>query len=80
MPRAANDDQPVLAFAFDLGNVERKGQRHLLVAYDEIYSIKLLGQKLRPYWRRNGATAARSLASRRARLPTLARTLRAIRQ
>ena len=27
-----------------------------MVAYDEIYAIKFFGQKLRPYWRRNGAT------------------------
>ena len=29
-----------------------------MVAYDEIYSIKFFGKKLRPYWRRNGATPA----------------------
>jgi hypothetical protein len=58
MPRAANNDQPVLAFAFDLGKVGAEAvSRHAMVAYDEIYSIKLLGRKLRPYWRRNGATA-----------------------
>jgi hypothetical protein len=58
MPRAANNDQPVLAFAFDLGKVGAEAvSRHAIVAYDEIYSIKLLGRKLRPYWRRNGANA-----------------------
>jgi hypothetical protein len=58
MPRAARDDQPVLAFAFDLGKVAAEPvSRHVIVAYDEIYSIKLLGRKLRPYWRRNGANA-----------------------
>ncbi len=25
-----------------------------MIAYDEIYAIKFLGQKLRPYWRRDG--------------------------
>jgi hypothetical protein len=56
-PRAANDDQPTLAFTFDLGSVgEKPASRHLMVAYDEIYSIKYFNQKLRPYWRRNGAT------------------------
>lgn len=59
MPRAANDAQPVMAFAFDLGNVGAEpASRHLIVAYDEIYSIRYFGQKLRPYWRRNGATPA----------------------
>ncbi len=32
--------------------------RHLTIAYDEIYAIKFLGQKLRPYWRRDGAGPA----------------------
>ncbi len=58
-PRAANQDQPVLAFTFDLGNVAADVVlRHVIVAYDEIWSIKYFGKKLRPYWRRNGATPA----------------------
>lgn len=62
MPRAANDDQPVLAFAFDLGQVGAEPvARHLIVAYDEIWSIKYFGRKLPPYWRRNGATPAEML-------------------
>ena len=32
--------------------------RHLLLAYDDEYSIEYFGRKLRPYWRRDGATAA----------------------
>jgi hypothetical protein len=56
MPRAVRDDQPVLAFTFDLGNVAAAPvERHLIIAYDEIYAIQFLGQKLRPFWRRNGA-------------------------
>jgi len=59
MPRAANDAQPVLAFSFDLGNVGATPvTRHMMVGYDEIYSIEYFGRKLRPYWRRNGATPA----------------------
>ena len=34
-----------------------------MIAYDEIYAIKFLGQKLRPYWRRNGDDAADLLQS-----------------
>jgi hypothetical protein len=57
-PRAADDDPPSLAIAFDLGSVGREAvSRHMMIAYDEIYAIKFLGQKLRPYWRRDGATA-----------------------
>ena len=59
MPRAAGDAEPVLAFVFDLGRVKAEPvSRHVLVAYDEIYAVKFLGRKLRPFWRRGGATPA----------------------
>ena len=62
MPRAVSDEQPTLGFCFNLGNVGPKAvERHLLMAYDEVYSIKYFGQKLRPYWRRNGATPSSML-------------------
>ena len=55
LPRAARDNWPVFATVFELGAVEtRPVSRHLLLAYDEVYSIELMGQQLRPYWRRNG--------------------------
>ena len=58
MPRAANDQWPVLACTFDMGNVGSDRQsRHLILAYDDEYSIEFFGQKLRPYWRREGAEA-----------------------
>ncbi len=37
--------------------------RHVLLAYDEGYSIEYLDRKLRTYWRRNGQTAAAMLAA-----------------
>ncbi len=59
MPRAAKDDEPVMAFAIDLGKVGAEPvSRHVTVALDEIYAIKFFGKPLRPYWRRDGATAA----------------------
>ena len=62
MPRAVNDHQPVLAFAFDLGNVAAAPvTRQVIVAYDEIVAIKYFGKKLPPFWKRNGATAAEML-------------------
>ncbi|MHB8523117.1 MAG: glutaminase family protein [Limisphaerales bacterium] len=58
MPRAANDRWPVLACAFDLGSIGRAPvSRHLLLAYDDLYSIEYFHQSLRPYWRRNGMNA-----------------------
>ena len=54
MPRAANDDWPVTACMFDLGEIDQPESRGLMLAYDNEYSIEYLGTKLRPYWRRNG--------------------------
>ena len=59
MPRAANDASPVAAFTFDLGRLGTKTiSRHLILAYDDLYSIEFFHHRLRPYWRRNGAQAA----------------------
>jgi hypothetical protein len=58
-PRAANDAWPVAAFTFDLGRVGAQAvSRWLIVAYDDLYSIQYFKRNLRPYWRRQGATAA----------------------
>jgi hypothetical protein len=56
-PRAVNDRTVALGFSFDLGQVGATAvTRQTMVGYDEIYAIDYFGQKLRPYWRRNGAT------------------------
>jgi hypothetical protein len=55
--RAVSNDEPVLAFAFGLGNVGSTiVSRHLEVAYDEIAEVNYFGQNLLPYWKRNGET------------------------
>ena len=55
MPRPVDDDQPVCAFAFDLGMVSAAPvTRQVMVAYDEVDAIKYFGEPLPPYWRRNG--------------------------
>jgi hypothetical protein len=73
-PRAADDDPPSLAIAFDLGSVGSTAvSRHVMIAYDEIFAIKFLGQKLRPYWRRDGATADVLLRSAEQDYPELVR-------
>jgi hypothetical protein len=62
MPRAVRDNEPAMAFVFDLGQVAAAPvSRHLMVAYDEVYAIKFFGTKLRPYWRRNGDGPAEML-------------------
>jgi Domain of unknown function (DUF4965)/Domain of unknown function (DUF5127)/Domain of unknown function (DUF1793)/Domain of unknown function (DUF4964) len=74
MPRAANDEQPVLAFAFDLGNVAAAPvTRQVIVAYDEIYAINYFGRKLLPYWKRNGADVESMLQKAAHDYPELAR-------
>jgi hypothetical protein len=57
-PRPAQLNWPVLATVTDLGTVgDQPVTRHVLVAYDDRYSIEFLDRRLRPYWRRNGAGA-----------------------
>jgi len=74
MPRAANDEEPCLAFQFDLGRVgKERVARHLMVAYDEIFAVKFFGRKLRPFWRRNGATPLGLLQSAERDYPALLR-------
>jgi hypothetical protein len=74
MPRPAKQDEPVLAFAFGLGKVGAEPvSRHVIVAYDEIWSIKYFGKRLRPYWRRNGATPADMLPQAEQNYTKLAR-------
>ncbi len=55
---------PQMAFVFDLGQVQAEPvARHLILAYDDFYSIEYFHQRLRPYWRRNGVQAADLLNS-----------------
>jgi Domain of unknown function (DUF4965)/Domain of unknown function (DUF5127)/Domain of unknown function (DUF1793)/Domain of unknown function (DUF4964) len=57
MPCAANDQWPVMAFAFSLGAVGAEPvSRHLLLAYDEIYPVEYFGKRLHPFWQRGGVT------------------------
>jgi hypothetical protein len=60
MPQPAGGKNEVgLSFVLRLGRVAAEPvSRQVIVAYDEIYVIKYFGKKLRPYWRRNGATPA----------------------
>ena len=49
------DRAAVLAAAFDLDEVSTTPvSRHILLGYDDLYSIEYLNRWLRPYWRRNG--------------------------
>ena len=57
-PRAANDDWPVIATAMHVPATTADWAANTVVlAYDDEYSIELMGRRLRPYWRRNGDDA-----------------------
>jgi hypothetical protein len=63
-PRRANDDWPVLAARLDMGRAGSEPvTRQAIIAYDDEYSIELMGAKLRPYWRRDGMDAVGMLAA-----------------
>jgi hypothetical protein len=58
MPRMAREELPVLATVFDLGEVAAAPvSRHLMLAYDDVYSVEYFRRRLRPYWRREGLEA-----------------------
>ena len=62
LPRAANDRWPVLSAVFDLGQVEQQPtRRHLIVAYDDLYSVEYFQQKLRAWWRRDAKASAETM-------------------
>ncbi len=61
-PRPVHDGWPVLACALPLGSVtDTPVSRHVLLAYDDIFSIEYFYRKVRPYWRRNGMEIAELL-------------------
>ncbi|CAF3191796.1 unnamed protein product [Rotaria socialis] len=54
-PRAVNDDWPGISAVLTFNKVSRYPvSRHLLLAYDELYSVEYFHRKLKPYWKRNG--------------------------
>jgi hypothetical protein len=63
MPREPRNRAAHLAAAFHVQVTPASEEnRHVLLAYDDSYSIEYLGRRLRPYWRRDGQTAAAMLA------------------
>jgi hypothetical protein len=56
--RAPRYRMPAMAVAFDLGEVGAEPiDRHLILAYDQIYAIEYFHQPLRPYWQLKRAKA-----------------------
>ncbi len=64
MPRAADDDTPVLAAVVDFGRVGDAEKSHYFVlAYDDVKSIEYFGTPLEAYWRRSGMSTDDMLAA-----------------
>lgn len=58
-PRPVHNGWPVLACSLPLGSVmDVPVSRHILLAYDDIFSIEYFYRKVRPYWRRDGMEIA----------------------
>ncbi|MCU0770998.1 MAG: DUF4965 domain-containing protein [Verrucomicrobia bacterium] len=60
-PKSVSGGAPVLAAVLPLGKVgmlNSRGTCHVLLAYDDVKSIRYFSQDLAPYWRRPGADAA----------------------
>jgi hypothetical protein len=56
-PRKANDDYFVMAVVWNIGDVNlNEVSRHVMIAYDDVYSIRYTSYNARPWWRRNGQT------------------------
>ncbi|GAC1665936.1 MAG: hypothetical protein NVS9B4_21590 [Candidatus Acidiferrum sp.] len=56
MPRRANEGA-ILGVSLDFGHISSEPvSRHILVGYDDLYSIEYLKRWMRPYWRRKGMT------------------------
>jgi hypothetical protein len=54
-PRRVNDDAPVMAIWFPLAvAADQPAVCQAILAYDDIDSILYFGDRLRPYWKRNG--------------------------
>ncbi|WP_348263861.1 DUF4965 domain-containing protein [Telmatobacter sp. DSM 110680] len=52
VPQSRYPSPPLLDVALPLGKVGSSGvTRHVLLAYDDVYSIEYMHQKLLPYWR-----------------------------
>jgi hypothetical protein len=61
-----------LAIAIPLGSVGAAPvSRHILIAYDDLWSLTFLERRVRAYWRRNSATAADLLTAAEHDFPSL---------
>ncbi len=61
MPRTIDSrpPHPAMAWSYDAGTVEESGASwQVILAYDDGFSVEYMQRRLRPFWRREGMTAA----------------------
>ena len=72
MPQSRHPSIPLLNMAMPLGQVGSSPvSRHVLLAYDDLYSVEFMHQKLLPYWRKQFATFSAMLQAAEHEYPTL---------
>ncbi len=72
MPQSRYPSPPLLNVAIPLGQVGASPvSRHILLAYDDIYSIEYMHQKLLPYWRKQFPSFAALLQTAERDYPSL---------
>ncbi|MBV9848092.1 MAG: DUF4965 domain-containing protein [Armatimonadetes bacterium] len=77
-PRPAHNRWPVLACSLALGDVGADAvSRHVLLAYDDIFSIEYFHRRERPYWRRQDTDAGALLHTAARDYPALMQRCRA---
>ncbi len=81
MPRAAEENMPVMAAMLDLGRIGAEEQSGFLVlAYDDILSVEYFHTRLPAYWRRNGMTTGQMLAAAVSEYPSIMSRCQAVNQ
>ena len=78
MPQSEYPSPPLLNMAFSLGKVGATPvKRHVMLAYDDRYSVEYMQQKLLPYWRKQFPTFSEMLeAANREYAPLSERAVR----
>ncbi|MHB1920782.1 MAG: glutaminase family protein [Chitinophagaceae bacterium] len=62
IPRAADQRPLTLAVSFDFGEVNSSiQQRHLILAYDDLYSIEYFHRPLKAWWKKSGISTPQML-------------------
>jgi hypothetical protein len=57
VPKSVNDGFPSVGIVWNPGKIDQAGaSRWMMLAYDDIYSIKYFENNLQGYWKRNGMT------------------------